>query len=481
MKRLLITIATALLCYGAFGQGRVQFSINYDNLIYFASDASMLGMGDRFTFADDGFGCGPVPIAGSSAYTGLGLDGTPGTVMSLFGSLTYVATLYAGLSSAYLSPVATTTIGDINNPGGVAPVDVELMLPAGTSASFQVQVYDSRGTSTTDAWGRGLYAGQSPIFTATPSDVIFSPIWLRQPPVNSTWAPGFQVLADLAPECVGPGFRGGIELWGCLSGQAGPTFIDSEPQSTTKYWGQDATFTVIASGYTRDPRYSGLVYQWLFNGKKLYDGPHISGSATAQLTVQAITLADAGSYQVGVEAQYNTLWGSCAYSSNAILTVLGNLSIVAQPKSQVGYWGQSVAFNVSAAGDPLPSYQWQKDGASISGATGASLVLTNLQATNAGLYTVIVSNSLGSVTSSNAYLTVNPPGVSLVVLAGLTIDGVAGQTYGIQSRSNLTTSDAWQGMTNLTLDSPTRLWLDVLPATQPQRYYRVVPGPISTP
>ena len=108
-------------------------------------------------------------------------------------------------------------------------------------------------------------------------------------------------------------------------------------------------------------------------------------------------------------------------------------------------------------------------------------MLTNLQLTNAGNYSVVVTNAYGSAASSNAYLTVNPAGVSLTLYSGITIDGVVGLTYGIQYSTDLSNTNGWRGMANVTLGVPTELWFDVQPASQPQRYYRVVPGPISVP
>jgi hypothetical protein len=136
---------------------------------------------------------------------------------------------------------------------------------------------------------------------------------------------------------------------------------------------------------------------------------------------------------------------------------------------------------VTAVTNTPLSYQWLKDGTPLAGATGSSLLLANLQATNAGNYSVVISNDYGSTTSSNAYLTVNPAGVSLALYAGITIDGVVGLTYGIQYSTDLSNTNGWQGIVNVTLSVPTMLWFDMQPANQPQRYYRVVPGPISIP
>jgi hypothetical protein len=155
--------------------------------------------------------------------------------------------------------------------------------------------------------------------------------------------------------------------------------------------------------------------------------------------------------------------------------------IMVQPRSQVGYWGKSVMFTVTVGGAAPLSYQWRKADVPIGSATGSSLVLTNLQLADAGNYSVVISNYFGSVTSSNAFLTMNPAGVSLALYSGITIDGVVGLTYGIQYTTDLTKTNGWQGLANVTLGAPTQLWFDVSPATEPQRYYRVVPGPIPVP
>jgi hypothetical protein len=136
---------------------------------------------------------------------------------------------------------------------------------------------------------------------------------------------------------------------------------------------------------------------------------------------------------------------------------------------------------VTAIGSAPVSYQWLREGTPINGATSSSLVLTNLQMSDAGNYSVIVSNITGSLVSSNAYLTMNPAGVSLALYPGITITGVVGLTYGIQYNTNLNNTNAWQGAANVTIGAPIQLWFDVQPLAIPQRFYRVVPGPIPVP
>jgi hypothetical protein len=155
--------------------------------------------------------------------------------------------------------------------------------------------------------------------------------------------------------------------------------------------------------------------------------------------------------------------------------------IVSPPRSQVAHWGADITFTVTARGEPPLYYYWCKDGNPIQILGAGSLMLTNIQATDAGVYSAIVSNRNGTATSGSAILTVNPYGVSLDLYAGLTINGMVGATYGIQASTNLGDPLGWRGVTNVTLSSSEQLWLDSQPATHSRRFYRVLPGPISIP
>src|SRR5580698_752708 len=81
--------------------------------------------------------------------------------------------------------------------------------------------------------------------------------------------------------------------------------------------------------------------------------------------------------------------------------------ITTQPVSQSVGIGQTVNFVVVATGSAPLSYQWQKNGVNISGATSNSYT-TPAAATsdNGARFTVVVSNSAGSATSNTATLTV---------------------------------------------------------------------------
>lgn len=81
--------------------------------------------------------------------------------------------------------------------------------------------------------------------------------------------------------------------------------------------------------------------------------------------------------------------------------------LVTNPVSQWAHRGQTAAFAVAVTGTEPRHYQWRKDGVDLQGRTSAQLVLTNVQATDAGGYDVVATNTSGSVTSAVATLGVN--------------------------------------------------------------------------
>ena len=81
-------------------------------------------------------------------------------------------------------------------------------------------------------------------------------------------------------------------------------------------------------------------------------------------------------------------------------------SIATQPTNQTVTVGGTATFSVTASGTPPLSYQWNFNGTNIGGATNTTLTLTNVQASQAGNYAVLVTNLFGSILSSNAVLTV---------------------------------------------------------------------------
>ncbi len=94
--------------------------------------------------------------------------------------------------------------------------------------------------------------------------------------------------------------------------------------------------------------------------------------------------------------------------------------IEAGPTNQSVVLGEGVVFQVQAAGAGPLSFQWRKDGVAIADAVGTELTLSQVLATDAGAYSVVVTNEGGSVTSADAVLSVLLPPTIVVPPANQT-------------------------------------------------------------
>ena len=92
-----------------------------------------------------------------------------------------------------------------------------------------------------------------------------------------------------------------------------------------------------------------------------------------------------------------------------IIQVLPAVIIATQPASQAVWAGSNVTFTLTAAGVPALTYQWRKNGASLTGATNANFTTNNITTNTAGIFSCVVSNAFGNAVSSNAVLTVLVP------------------------------------------------------------------------
>lgn len=170
--------------------------------------------------------------------------------------------------------------------------------------------------------------------------------------------------------------------------------VTRQPSNVTAIVGSSATLTVTFTG-TPAP-----TFQWLKNGVAL------TGATSATLVLNNVTAADAGSYSI-------TLTNSLGATTSAAATLTVNAAPAAPafttpPVAQTITAGGDVTLSVVVSGVPTPSLQWLRNGFGIDGATDATLTLTFVQAADAGAYAVTASNSVGTITSAAAVLTVNP-------------------------------------------------------------------------
>ena len=175
-----------------------------------------------------------------------------------------------------------------------------------------------------------------------------------------------------------------------------PPRVTTSPTNLLAKTGTNVTLAVTATGT------APLNYQWFKDGSPLADGGNIAGSLSRVLTVSALTTADAGSYSVTV----GNAVGS-ATSGSATLTILVPPVITAQPASLSVTASNAATFSVAVTGTAPLRYQWRKAAVAIAGATNSTYTIASAKTTDAAVYSVVVTNLAGSVTSANATLTVN--------------------------------------------------------------------------
>ncbi len=159
-----------------------------------------------------------------------------------------------------------------------------------------------------------------------------------------------------------------------------PPVITTEPENQVAIEGQSASFTVAVTG-------SGpFTYRWR------QDGNVLAVPSSPTLTISPVRPEDQGTYSVVVLGA-----AGAATSSNASLTVQNLPRILTQPQSQTASAGANISLSVVASGTGSLSYQWRRNGIDVSGATSASLTVTDLQLdVNDGIYTVVVTDAVGS-------------------------------------------------------------------------------------
>ncbi len=193
-----------------------------------------------------------------------------------------------------------------------------------------------------------------------------------------------------------------MTLCGCVgvtskstsTGATIPTIM-TQPASQAVTAGQAATFSVAAGGT------APLSYQWQKNSA------NISGATASTYTTPATVAGDNG-------AAFRVVVANAAGSitSNAVMLTVTAApiapSITTQPANQLVNAGQAATFSVVAAGTAPLNYQWQKNGATIAGATSASYTTpATASGDNGATFRVIVTNAVNNATSNSATLTVN--------------------------------------------------------------------------
>lgn len=180
-----------------------------------------------------------------------------------------------------------------------------------------------------------------------------------------------------------------------------PPRITRQPLGATLSDGATATFTVEAIG-TPAPS-----FQWRRNGAD------IPGATSASYTTPPATAADDGAtYTVSATN------GIGSAVSDTVFLSVRYLAFTLEPQDAKVESGESHAFTAEAFSNPPAAYQWYRNGAAVPGATGSSFDLDAIpQSADGDLFHVTATNTLGSIHSATARLTVTPPGAAPAIVS----------------------------------------------------------------
>ncbi len=342
---------------------------------------------------------GSVPTAaGGAHYRSPGWGPTAGSFDQVLSNWPWVpgTTYYLRIANPSASPVTFSLASDSGRAAILQP-PVAQVVAAGETATFSVvaggspapaYVWKKNGVALTDG---GRFAGTTTA-TLTITGAITADTGTYVVDVSNTTGTGpFTVSA------------------GAALSVSGAPLITTQPADVTAAVGSTAQFSVAAYSYTTPS------YRWQSSDDggttwtDLADAGSVSGSATAQLQIAAVTAALSGRrYRVVVT-------NAIGVSSSSAATLLVNAppAITSQPAGQTVGVGSAFAFSVVATGIPAPTYQWRKNNTAIPSATAATLTGASAQLSDAGSYTVRVTNTLGFVDSAAVDLVViEPPAIT---------------------------------------------------------------------
>src|SRR5881396_183564 len=320
-----------------------------------------------------------------------------------------VVVLLSGCSGMVSSANSTGNPTSFSIAGTISP------LAGGSGATLTLSGAAS-ATATADSAGNYTFTGlANGTYTIVPSHAGF------------TFTPSSQSMTVNGANVAGMNFT--------ANGATVAPTITTPPANQTVAAGQTATFTVVAGGT------APLSYQWQKNGA------NITGATSASYTTPITTTADSGSaFAVVVTNTAGTVTSAAATLTVTAAAVAP--TITTQPANQTVTAGQTATFTVVAAGAAPLTYQWQKNGANLTGATSASYTTPATTTADSGsTFRVVVANTAGTVTSAAATLTVTAAAVAPTITtppANQTVTAGQTATFTVVAGGTAPLSYQWQ-------------------------------------
>ena len=303
---------------------------------------------------------------------------------------------YAGLTSDGLGRLfGVSTSGGVSNLGSIFAI--------GTNGGFSIlhsftnneaispqgQLLLTNGMLYGNALGRGL-GGGGIVFQIATNGGNFMVLYNFTNGTTGGNPIGPMVLRNNV--IFGVTYLAGPNNGGTVFGLQLSPFITQQPQPVTATNGYPAALIAGGGGL------GTLGYQWYFNGAP------VGGATSPTLSFGNVTTNQVGNYTLVV-----TNFTGSFTSSPALLTVLDVPWITAQPQSLTVSNDGAANFSVTAVNGSL-TYQWCLTTNSVTtllaGQTASTLNIPAATTNNAGAYTVVVANNIGTSTSAPAILTV---------------------------------------------------------------------------
>ncbi len=190
------------------------------------------------------------------------------------------------------------------------------------------------------------------------------------------------------------GFRALLILTGERA-STGWTWTDSSETSIANSWGNGPPLIEVVPLTLDIPHPASRVSAWALD---------VAGARTNALTVSS----QGSGARIELGQNGDTLWYEISVTADPTVSAP---TIELHPNARLLAPGDNTTLSVTASGTAPLAYQWSRNGTPISGATAATLALTNVSTATAGQYRVTVTNAQGSVTTRAATVAVNasPP------------------------------------------------------------------------
>ena len=305
-------------------------------------------------------------------------------------------------SIAYIS--SNTSIATVNASGVVTAVG------AGTATITALQ-YASDGNNSSAAASYPITV-TAPVIPVTPVALVSAGISITNTTQTYTGQP-LPVTVTTSPSNLtaaitySPGFTTPTE--------AGTYYVLVNISGSSSYYGsQSSVLTILPASQSVSiitPAVLNVGVPVNLSATSKSNGPIVFSLVSGNATLSGSTLTALDTNLIVVKA---TQAGTNDYQTATATLNLTALQIkpviVIQPIAAINVnQGGSTTLSVTGSSNLGNTYQWYINNAAITGATSSAYTLTNAQLTNAGNYTIIISNAAGSVTSTPTILSVLTP------------------------------------------------------------------------